>query len=88
MLDHRLPGVHVDPLEWGGGVAGVSLHPGNWAQYFPIPADRGGFDTFEILREDLDSKLRRLLQAPLTSQDTNSTTAVGCRGRGGGAGGT
>ena len=49
---------------------------GNWPQYFPIPKDRGGFDTFELLREDLDAKLRHLLQSPVTEADTNSSAAV------------
>mgnify|MGYP000686871200 CR=1 FL=1 len=35
---------------------------GNWELYYPIPMDRGGYDTFEILREELDLKLRQLLQ--------------------------
>ena len=34
---------------------------GNWEVYYPIPMDRGGYDTFEILREGLDLKLKELL---------------------------
>ncbi|KAK5644976.1 hypothetical protein RI129_006276 [Pyrocoelia pectoralis] len=34
---------------------------GNWAKYNPIPPDKAGYDTFEILRENLDSMLRDLL---------------------------
>ncbi|XP_018322563.1 neprilysin-4 isoform X2 [Agrilus planipennis] len=35
---------------------------GNWAKYNPIPADRTVFDTFEMLRENLDSVLKELLE--------------------------
>ena len=49
---------------------------GNWEQYFPIPRDRGGYDTFEILREQLDYKLKELLQEDIRPEDTNSTQAV------------
>lgn len=34
---------------------------GNWAKYNPIPPDKAGYDTFEILRENLDAMLRNLL---------------------------
>jgi len=49
---------------------------GNWEQYFPIPRDRGGYDTFEILREELDTKLRELLEDKIMEDDSNSTKAV------------
>ena len=49
---------------------------GNWEQYFPIPRDRGGYDTFEILREELDTKLRELLEAKIMGGDSDSTKAV------------
>ena len=49
---------------------------GNWEQYFPIPSDRGGYDTFEILREELDSKLRALLEEEIFPDDTKSTQSV------------
>ena len=51
-------------------------YQGNWEQYFPIPRDRGGYDTFEILREQLDYKLKELLQEDIRPEDTNSTQAV------------
>ncbi|XP_041978385.1 neprilysin-4-like [Aricia agestis] len=35
---------------------------GNWAAVNPIPADKAGYDTFEILRESLDSVLKDLLE--------------------------
>lgn len=34
---------------------------GNWKQYHTIPADRTSYDTFEMLRENLDYVLRNLL---------------------------
>lgn len=34
---------------------------GNWHKYNPIPPDRAGYDTFEMLRENLDDVLRDLL---------------------------
>ncbi|KAG6463083.1 hypothetical protein O3G_MSEX013656 [Manduca sexta] len=35
---------------------------GNWAALNPIPADKAGYDTFEMLRENLDTVLRELLE--------------------------
>ncbi|XP_032663303.1 neprilysin-4-like isoform X2 [Odontomachus brunneus] len=35
---------------------------GNWAKRNPIPKDKAGYDTFEMLRESLDFVLRELLQ--------------------------
>ncbi|XP_013097717.2 neprilysin-4 isoform X1 [Stomoxys calcitrans] len=36
---------------------------GNWEKYHPIPKDKAGFDTFEMLRENLDLVLRELLES-------------------------
>jgi predicted metalloendopeptidase len=30
---------------------------GKWNHFHPIPKDKGGYDIFEILREDMDAKL-------------------------------
>lgn len=49
---------------------------GNWNSYHPIPKDRGGYDTFEILREDLDAKLISMLEESITESDNNATAAV------------
>lgn len=35
---------------------------GNWAKFNPIPQDKVGYDTFEILRESLDLALRNVLE--------------------------
>lgn len=35
---------------------------GNWEKLNPIPKDKAGFDTFEILRESLESILKELLE--------------------------
>lgn len=35
---------------------------GQWATRHPIPRDKAGFDTFELLRERLDAQLRTLLE--------------------------
>lgn len=35
---------------------------GNWEKHHPIPKDKAGFDTFEMLRENLDIVLRELLE--------------------------
>ncbi|KAJ8976142.1 hypothetical protein NQ317_018114 [Molorchus minor] len=35
---------------------------GNWKNYFTIPPDRSSYDTFEMVRENLDFVLRNLLQ--------------------------
>nr|XP_022915687.1 neprilysin-4-like [Onthophagus taurus] len=44
---------------------------GNWYKYHPIPPDHGGFDTFEMLREDLDLHLKKLLEEDNESDDKN-----------------
>ena len=49
---------------------------GNWKSYHPIPKDKGGYDTFEILREDLDAKLISMLQERISESDNNATAAV------------
>ncbi|KAG7188439.1 hypothetical protein KM043_008081 [Ampulex compressa] len=38
---------------------------GNWERRNPIPKDKTGYDTFEMLRESLDSVLRELLEDPV-----------------------
>lgn len=43
---------------------------GNWAKHNPIPKDKAAFDTFEVLRESLDTILRELLTEQVTSNDT------------------
>lgn len=43
---------------------------GNWAKRNPIPKDKAGYDTFEMLRESLDSVLRELLEDPIPRRDT------------------
>lgn len=35
---------------------------GNWGTNNPIPDDRAGFDTFELLRQNLDLVLKDLLE--------------------------
>lgn len=35
---------------------------GNWNRYNPIPKDKSGYDTFEMLRDSLYSVLRDLLE--------------------------
>jgi len=48
---------------------------GNWAKLNPIPKDKAGYDTFEMLRESLDSVLRELLEDPIPSGlDANDAT--------------
>lgn len=34
---------------------------GNWKTYYTIPPERNSYDTFEILRENLDNVLGELL---------------------------
>lgn len=43
---------------------------GNWPKHNPIPPDRAGYDTFELLRESLDYVLRDLLEDK-ESQEVN-----------------
>lgn len=43
---------------------------GNWANLNPIPKDKAGYDTFEMLRESLDSVLRDLL---IEKEDVKNT---------------
>ncbi|XP_020279873.1 endothelin-converting enzyme 1-like isoform X3 [Pseudomyrmex gracilis] len=49
---------------------------GNWARHNPIPKDKAGYDTFEMLRESLDSVLRELLEDPVPREtDADDATA-------------
>ncbi|XP_053947508.1 neprilysin-4 [Anastrepha ludens] len=41
---------------------------GNWERLHPIPKDKAGFDTFEMLRENLDVVLRELLESKRTAK--------------------
>ncbi|XP_040578339.1 neprilysin-4 isoform X4 [Lepeophtheirus salmonis] len=49
---------------------------GNWHKHHTIPRDRGSWDIFEILREDLDVKLVNILNNPIQPSDNNSTRAI------------
>lgn len=50
---------------------------GNWAKRNPIPKDKAGYDTFEMLRESLDSVLKELLEEPIhPGSSTNSIDAT------------
>ncbi|XP_073991272.1 neprilysin-like 8 isoform X2 [Rhodnius prolixus] len=43
---------------------------GRWSKLNPIPKDRGAYDTFEMLRESLDTILRELLEEKISSKDS------------------
>ena len=49
---------------------------GRWSHHHPIPNDKGGYDTFEILREDLSANLIQMFREPELETDGNATTAV------------
>lgn len=49
---------------------------GNWKTYHPIPSDKSGYDTFEILREDLDTKINTMLLERITEADNNATSSA------------
>lgn len=50
---------------------------GNWGKRNPIPKDKAGYDTFEMLRESLDSVLKELLEEPIsTGTKTNPIDAT------------
>lgn len=49
---------------------------GNWEKHNPIPLDKAGYDTFEILREDLDFILKGLLEDQISSSIHNAEDAV------------
>ncbi|KAM8706189.1 hypothetical protein ACLKA7_010466 [Drosophila subpalustris] len=45
---------------------------GNWEKLHPIPKDKAGFDTFEMLRESLDLVLRNLLEKNMQMPSTET----------------
>ncbi|XP_059608764.1 neprilysin-4-like [Phlebotomus argentipes] len=49
---------------------------GNWEKMNPIPKDKSVYDTFEKLRESLDSVLRELLEAPVEHLTEKPTDAI------------
>ena len=49
---------------------------GRWPRHHPIPNDKGGYDTFEILREDLSANLIQMFEEPEAESDGNATRAV------------
>ena len=49
---------------------------GGWTEYHPIPKDRSGYDTFEILREDLHANLIAMFEEPISEDDSNATAAA------------
>ncbi|BES92051.1 Peptidase family M13 [Nesidiocoris tenuis] len=42
---------------------------GRWTKLNPIPKDKGAYDTFEMLRESLDSILKELLEEPASQRE-------------------
>jgi len=49
---------------------------GRWGEYHPIPRDKSGYDTFEILREDLHASLINMFEAENSDEDDNATKAA------------
>ncbi|EDV91094.1 neprilysin-4 [Drosophila grimshawi] len=49
---------------------------GNWEKLHPIPKDKAGFDTFEMLRESLDVVLRNLLEKNEVHAQPSTETRV------------
>lgn len=45
---------------------------GNWGNLNPIPQDKAAFDTFEVLRESLDSVLKELLESKIKESDSEA----------------
>ncbi|OAD59770.1 Endothelin-converting enzyme 1 [Eufriesea mexicana] len=46
---------------------------GNWAKHNPIPKDKAAYDTFEMIRESLDSVLKELLEDPVPKEPEINT---------------
>ena len=49
---------------------------GRWSSYHPVPKDKSGYDTFEILREDLHANLIQMFEEPIDDADNNATAAA------------
>lgn len=49
---------------------------GNWERLHPIPRDKAGFDTFEMLRENLDVVLRELLESKETTEVVSAQSKI------------
>ncbi|XP_018784538.1 PREDICTED: membrane metallo-endopeptidase-like 1 isoform X1 [Bactrocera latifrons] len=49
---------------------------GNWERLHPIPKDKAGFDTFEMLRENLDVVLRELLESKEATEVVSAQSKI------------
>ncbi|XP_069703958.1 neprilysin-4-like [Periplaneta americana] len=49
---------------------------GNWWKKNPIPKDKAAYDTFEMLRENLDAVLKELLEEPPSTKNRDFATEV------------
>lgn len=46
---------------------------GRWSRHHPLPDDKAAYDTFSRLREDLQTHLKDILEAPVSTVDSNAT---------------
>nr|XP_042909924.1 neprilysin-4-like [Parasteatoda tepidariorum] len=49
---------------------------GRWSQHHELPSDRSYYDTFSLMKDELKSKLRELLEDPISEEDNNATISA------------
>ncbi|XP_035228766.1 membrane metallo-endopeptidase-like 1 isoform X2 [Stegodyphus dumicola] len=49
---------------------------GRWPQHHELPSDRSYYDTFSLMKDELKTKLKELLEEPISEEDSNATISA------------
>ncbi|XP_054714705.1 neprilysin-4-like isoform X2 [Uloborus diversus] len=49
---------------------------GRWPQHHELPGDRSYYDTFSLMKDELKSMIRVLLEEPIAEEDSNATISA------------